>query len=256
MRFISSLDQHPEVRKERFPEHLWPCGNDSKDLDEGWIFLEFANAACIDVKSAPTKLQPPKPDFECVIAGKQVLFELGEILESDFAEGLAFSGQQAHKKMEALSRGDAETANCIQTAGMRSFPANASLERILRQKLAKSYETNGAPAHLVLFYDRQWPWGPFDHLLQLQNELASLIAKSVFQRVWIFYLQASIIMGYLHVRDGALQVLFDWQFHFDAGAPFEGLVPAVGERPDEIRQFVPVLTTANAKNNRGQPRRR
>jgi hypothetical protein len=58
-----------------------------------------------------------------------------EALEANFAEGVTFSGSRAQSKMEALLQGDRTTAESIQTAGARSFPANASLERILRQKL-------------------------------------------------------------------------------------------------------------------------
>jgi hypothetical protein len=182
------------------------------------------------------------PDLECIIEGERTLFELGEILESDLAEGLAYSGKQSHKKMEALTKGDNATANSIQTAGFRSYPANAALDRILRQKLSKKYETTGLPSHLLLFYDQQTPWGPFDYLLQRPDELASLIAGSVFKRVWIFYLQSATLIGYLEVADnGMLRALSDWQFHFDCRAPFQALVPGDDGKPDSIQQFAPIL---------------
>jgi hypothetical protein len=180
MRFISSLDQHPEVRKERFPEHFWPNGKSVKDNDEGWIFLEFAESVGLTLTSAPAKLEPPMPDLKCIVDGRETLFELGEILESSLAEGVAYSGKQARAKMQALAKGDHATANSIQTAGGRSFSANGSVERILRQKLAKKYETSGLPCHLLLFYDQQTPWGPFEYLLGRQEELSVLIADSVF----------------------------------------------------------------------------
>jgi hypothetical protein len=242
MRFISSVGQHPELRKERFAEHLWPSGSNPKEVDEGWIFLEFTNAVGLRLDASPAKRQPPMPDLECIIDGEQMLVELGEILESDLAQGVAYSGTQSHKKMKAIARGDNATANSIQTAGFRSFSANASLERILRQKLGKKYETKGLPSHLLLFYDQQTPWGPFDYLLQWQNELATLIAGSVFQRVWIFSLRSATLIGYLEAaHDGTLRAVFDWQFHFDIHAPFEALVPGGGEKPDEIQRFAPVL---------------
>jgi hypothetical protein len=190
--------------------------NNPKEADEAWIFLEFAAAAGLCIGAAPTKREPPMPDLECVIDDSRVLFELGEILESDLGEGIAYSDRQAHKKMEAMSRGDNAAANAIQTAGYREYPANASLERILRQKLVKRYETNGCPSNLLLFYDQQPPWGPFDYLDQWQNDLATLIAGSVFQRVWIFYLQSATLIGYLEsAPHGTLRAVFDWQFHLD-----------------------------------------
>jgi len=246
MRLISSLAQHPEVRKERFPERLWPRGTDPREVDEGWIFLEFAEAARLRLGEPPRHLQYPFPDLQCMINGKVMLFELGEILESDLGEGVAYSGKQGQKKMEAMARGDTATAASIQTAGMRSFPANASLDRMLRQKLAKQYETGGLPCHLLLFYDQQRPWGPFDYLLQSPMEFAALIRQSVFKRVWVFYLPSATLIGYLeHSHDGTLRTVFDQRFHFDFRAPFRALVPGGGERPDEIKTFVPALTRQN-----------
>src|ERR1035437_6374977 len=212
MRFISSLDQHPESRKGRFPEHLWPCGSDPKDVDEGWIAVEFTSSVGLRLECAPTKLQYPMPDLECVVDGKPMLLELGEIIESHLAEGVAYSLKQTDQKMEALSSGNTIAASSIQTAGFRSFPANASLLRILVKKLSKSYETRGLPSHLLLFYDLERPLGPFDYLLQRPDVFARLIADSVFQRVWIFDLQSAIVMGYLEVSyDGALRTVFDWR---------------------------------------------
>lgn len=243
MRIISSFDQHPEVRKERFPERLWPRSSHPKEVDESWIFLEFADAVGLRLDTAPANRQPPMPDLECTIDGERTLFELGEVLEGDLAEGVAYSRKQSRKKMEAIARGDSVAACSIQTMGRRSFSANRSLERILRQKLAKNYETKGIPSHLLLFYDQQIPWGPFDYLHEWRDELASLFAASVFRRVWIFSLRSATLIGYLEpAHDGTLRALFDWRFHFDFSAPFEALVPRLSGRPDEIKRFAPVLT--------------
>jgi hypothetical protein len=96
-------------------------------------------------------LSPPGPDFECIINGERLLIEVGEVLQSDFAKDVAYSGKQSHQKMEAISRGDVGTANSIQTAGDRKlkFPANASLERMLRKKLTNRYETAGLLSSLL-----------------------------------------------------------------------------------------------------------
>ena len=220
MRFISSLDQHPESRKARFPEHLWPRGSNPKDVDEGWIAVEFTNSAGLHLERAPTKLLYPMPDLECVVDGKPMLLELGEILNSNLAEGIVYSGKQADKKVESNANGNSVAANSIQTAVSCSFDANGSLLRILAKKLAKTYETSGLRTHLLLFYDLERPWGPFDYLLQRPDVFAGLIADSVFERVWIFDLQSATVIGYLEaVADGALRAFFDWQFHVDLFAP-------------------------------------
>jgi|SRR5579863_3792932 len=137
------------------------------------------------------------PDLQCVIEEQPRLFELGEILESNLAKGVKHSGRQAEKKMDAIARGDHAAAKAIQTAGFRSFSANASLDRVLRRKLSKTYKTNGLPCDLLLFYGQQKPWGPFDYLLGWRKELAKLIAESVFQKVWIFSLPLATLIGYL-----------------------------------------------------------
>jgi hypothetical protein len=83
--------------------------------------------------------------------------------------------------------------------------------------------------------------GPFDYVLQLQQEMAELIARSVFRRVWIFELASGTVIGYLEAADDrTLRVFFDWRFHFDFRAPFEALVPGFEGRRDEVRRFVPV----------------
>src|ERR1700756_1018045 len=106
MRVINNLALHPEVRKERFPAHLWPTASNPRDIDESWILLEFLQAVGTVPQKAPRKLVPPMPDLECNIAGERRLFELGEVLESQLAEGLAHSLKQSRLKGEALRRGD------------------------------------------------------------------------------------------------------------------------------------------------------
>lgn len=212
MRSFSQINQHPALRVQRFPEHLWPRGADAEGVEEGWVLDYFAESARLGLDSAPIKLQPPMPDLECIVGGKRMLFEVSEILDDRLAQGADHSVKQSLRRMEAVSRGDLETANSIQTWGFRSFPRYASLERILRQKLSKKYCTTGIPTQLLLFYDQQTPQGPLheplDYLLSQHQEWASLLANSAFQRVWIFHLPLEFVIGYLEVApDGTLAVL-------------------------------------------------
>ncbi len=209
MRSFSQLNQHPALGRRRFPGHLWPRGSDPEGIEEGRVFLYFADSAELTLDSAPTKLAPPMPDLECVVAGERILFEVGEILETDLAKGADRSVKQARKKMEAISKGDMGTANSIQTWGYFEADRYASLERMLRKKLSNRYETAGIPTHLLLFYDQQAPQGPPDepinYVLQRHQEWADLITGSVFQKVWIFHLSKEFLIGYLEVApDGAL----------------------------------------------------
>ena len=244
MRDISNLDQHPETRKTRFPANLWPSVTaDATTVDEWWILLEFLYSAGFTSEVAPIKLDPPSPDFHCIVAGRSRLFELGEIVNSSLAEGLAYSKSEAKRKLRAVSKGNDSEAESIDTAGRRSFSANGSLERILGKKLKKGYECRGEPCDLLLFFDRQAPYGPFEYLLERRAELASAIAVSSFENIWLFHLPDAKVMGRVSVgATGSLQVSFDHTFRFDKRAPFLTLVPGQGDEPDRMQLFEPVLS--------------
>jgi hypothetical protein len=203
--------------------------------------LEFLQAVGTLPEKAPRKLVPPMPDLECNIAGERRLFELGEVLESQLAEGLAHSLKQSRLKAEALRRGDIDKAASIRTIGGRRYAAHACLERILREKLGRPYQSEGARIELLLFYDRQEPWGPFDYMLGWECELADLLTASVFKTVWLFSLPTQAVIGSLRRRTCGMQTTFDWTFHFDPSAAFEAMIPGGGEGPDEIGLFTPVL---------------
>ena len=115
MRDISNLDQHPETRKKRFPEHLWPLATaDATTVDEWWILLEFLRPAGLSLEVAPTKLDPPSADFQRIIAGKNRLFELGEIVDSSLPEGMAYSKRESTSAAldEAFSAVQPAFSNC------------------------------------------------------------------------------------------------------------------------------------------------
>lgn len=207
MRSFSHLHQHPAGGQQRFPEHLWPRASDPELTEE--VFLYFAESAGLTLNVAPSKQKPPMPDLECVVDGERMLFEVGEILDSDLAKSTARSAKLAREKMEAISRGDIETAASIQTSGYCEVERYASLERMLRRKLSNKYETAGIPTYLLLFYDQQNPQGqldePLDYIFQRHQEWANLIAGSAFQGVWIFHLPLELVIGYLEVApDGTL----------------------------------------------------
>jgi hypothetical protein len=240
MRVVTHFAQHPEARKQRFPEHLWPTRADPQSMAEHWVLVEFLDACRMVPESAPQKLIPPKPDMECTIAGKVVRYELGEVLESDLAEGMNYSGKQSQRKADARARGDEELANSIQTVGGRQYPANAALERILRKKLTKPYLTDDIPTDLVLFYDTQYAWGPFHYLQQWESELATLLARSSFDKIWLFHVPDQAVIGKLQLVGNTLQAVFDHTYHFDPSMPYVALVPNE-HGTDELKYFMPSL---------------
>lgn len=110
-----------------------------------------------------------------------------------------------------------EEAESIQTEGRRSFSANGSLERMLRKKLAKSYASEGISCDLLLFYDQQKPYRPFEYLLRREADLTKLIVASVFENIWLFHLPSLSVMGRVGLRENStLLVCFNHQFHFDS----------------------------------------
>lgn len=251
MTLISSPYHHPDARRGRFAEHLWPVdGEDAQTVEEHWVLLEFLRARGITPESRPVKLVPPGPDFRCRIAGEDTFFELGEVLESTFAEGMALSVKRAGEKEVALSTGSTEEASAIPTASYdivpksrRAFGGNEALVRILEKKLKKQYEVpDGRRCELVLYYDRQTPWGPATFLSRHAGTWASLISKSCFERVWLFShsdcrVMASFCVGFT----GQLEKgHFDGNYDFDPG-PFLALFPGVGDEPDTIRLVEPVV---------------
>lgn len=205
MRFVTNIHQLPFARQERFPKEYWPTATNPQDMEDAWIMLEFLTAACRPPDAAPRKLIPQRPDFECSLAGTPVRFELGEILQEALASGMHHSGKQSRRKADALAQGDEELAASIQTWGRNQYPANAALERILRKKLGKKYLCEGIPAELVLFYNTQHPYGPFQYLQQMEAELARILAASSFTKIWIYNMIDHSIMGTLQLIGNALQ---------------------------------------------------
>lgn len=188
-------------------------------------------------------MPPPRPDFHCFVDGREILIELGEILESTLAQGLRSPGNKQRQRWRAQLQGGQTKANSIVTMGARALPANQSLEKILRQKLANCYETEGVRSELILFYDRQTPYGPVEYLIQWEAEWTELLRASVFDGVWIFHLPSNQVISRLRIADhGTLQVNHDVSFSFDTMAPFDALVPGDEHGSDEIKRFVPALT--------------
>lgn len=243
VRFISNLNQHPESRKRGFAAHLWPPTSlDRSSVDEWWVLLEFLRAAGFLSDEAPKKLVPPSPDFECIVDGKKRLFELGEVLDSSLAEGLAFSAKEAQRKSDALADGAQADAESIDASGCRSFSANGSLLRMLGKKLTTKYIGNGIPSDLLLFYDQQSPYGPCEFLFECAAQFVPLMAGSSFENTWLFHLPTAQVMGRASIGNtGELQIACDYQFAFDKQARFQAVVPGSGDEPDRLQWFEPAL---------------
>jgi hypothetical protein len=142
------------------------------------VFTEFAQVSGLTVCAGSIETrEPPQPDIWCMLGNKPYFFELGRVLSS----------KQPRLRLEALRC----YPDQVQIDPLRfGFPERD----MLRGKLLKTYETNGVPIDLVLYYD----WGPdafltasapfmeeaefFDGVFQ--PELVSV--RGPFTTIWIY----------------------------------------------------------------------
>ncbi|MCW5983572.1 MAG: hypothetical protein KIT09_36110 [Bryobacteraceae bacterium] len=132
-------------------------------------FRSFAAASgiALDGDSA-VNVDPPHPDILCTISGKWYWFELGQIISQKVAAQVSPS----RKLLE----------------GGFSFSQEMAFIEIVNKKATKTYDTNGFPVDLILWFDlRLGSEGTIARLIGKHGGiLKSLIGRSPFSRVWIF----------------------------------------------------------------------
>lgn len=142
-----------------------------KDEWERNIFLEFANAASLGVDPGSVSSgAPPQPDIRFTVAGVEQWTELVEITDQDLAKN--------HKK-------SIKTRKIIGGA----FSQRVPLERSIKRKATKSYETNGSKLDLLMYYDKQYPPVSVERDLISQaigQEVANMVGSGVWTRVWVY----------------------------------------------------------------------
>jgi len=142
-----------------------------KDEWERKIFAEFAAAAGISVDSGSIASgTPPRPDIRFSVQGVQHWAELVEITDQDLARG----------HMTSLKTGAI-------TGGF--FSQEVPLERAVRLKAVKTYETRGSPLHLVAYYDKQFPAIEVepDLIPRMIGDLAAqMVTSGVWTNVWVY----------------------------------------------------------------------
>lgn len=111
-----------------------------KEARERLMFSGFAAQCGLDVDHASiASCSPPLPDIRCTINGTPYFFELAEVVPQEQAQALATKG--------------------VYTAG---FPdpedkGSKAMEAIIRQKQTKTYQTDGAPVDLLLYFNKDFP---------------------------------------------------------------------------------------------------
>ena len=143
------------------------------------VFLEFAAAAGLPVDSRlVVSRPPPEPDVVCRLRGQPVYFELGRLLDE----------ATQRQKLRAMFAGGGPP-------GPLDPSCRAPEQAVLRKKLGKHYELDGAPAELVLYFDNENAivgnrppcaddeWERHASLVMLPEFAAR---PSLFRRTWVF----------------------------------------------------------------------
>jgi hypothetical protein len=228
--------------------------NEQKENHEKEIFLGFIDAANLPIDPASVRNRQPRyPDIECAtLAGDLQGFELGEVQWHDHAGEVqssahaeAISAEKAQEKANLIAAGRHVEAEAIQTCvGFRS-PLWGPFLRMFDQKCEKRYETDGYPVSLLLIYERESPYQPFDDLFDvpLCDAICHMMNRSQFSDVWLYHHPGSYemrlpdmtareglvfraplasfvspaeqrrVIGRMRIREGELAMTFDASFN-------------------------------------------
>lgn len=144
--------------------------DEQQQARESLMFISFAkNTGLIADPYNHFNENPRRPDIRTSIKGHDYYFELGEITDQELAKGVSDSMKSKKFSGCAFSQGE-------------------PLEKMLRQKCKKTYQTDRAPVDLLLFY---WIQSPNEesideYLNANSSEVRELIQSSQFERIWIY----------------------------------------------------------------------
>jgi hypothetical protein len=144
--------------------------DDRKRMQELRAFLGFAKASSLPVDpSTVVCLDPPYPDLRCTINSSPYLFELGEVTDEGLARGYS----------DSLKTGRV-------TVGW--YSQDEPLSSILTLKAQKTYQTDGHPVDLVLYYWKQAPFEPVVQrvLFELRPMIGAMLSPGRFSKIWIY----------------------------------------------------------------------
>jgi hypothetical protein len=86
----------------------------------------------------------------------------------------------------------------VQTAGSFTYPSLASLILALQNKCEKldDYQTDGYPLSLLLYYERQSPFEPFERLTDYYyGQIQALLMPGRFADVWVYHHASAYTIG-------------------------------------------------------------
>lgn len=165
-----------------------PHAEGEKERHEQAVFREFLAAAGHSADPTTTASRPPpEPDIRCELAGRGlVYFEVARILDPAWPTSRGQAVLQAPKPV---------------TVDPKRF--GLPEREVLKRKLAKTYETGGAPVELLLYFDSEGllygELPPVEFSVHASYVMEPLLRRSLgpFRRIWVFdRLNRSVLWRY------------------------------------------------------------
>jgi hypothetical protein len=169
IRNVSDLDAYDALpargRRKVYNELLTSDGR--KRMLELRAFLGFLEASKFPVDRATVFCpDPPYPDIRSSLGSSHYFFELGEVADKDLARSYGES---------------------LKTGGITAewYSDSEPLTSIIRSKAQKTYQTDGAPVDLLLYYWKQAPYEPEVETALIQR-VGQALRSGPFSRIWVY----------------------------------------------------------------------
>ena len=168
-----------------------------KDAHELEVFRAFVAASNLPVAAESIQHScegTNEPDILCSIRGVDEYFELSEVhwetpkrRGQTLTKGYHMSDEAAKSKANLIAKGRIAEADAIVTAGQFGYPPLESLAQSFERKIGKKYSLNNRPFSLLLYYDHQSPYEPYDWLFGCWDIIEQLLSSALFKVVWIYH---------------------------------------------------------------------
>ena len=147
-------------------------GDNLKRAREWDLFVRFCEAGQLGVDPAEVEmLDPPWPDLKADLFGQPHFFELGEVVQEDWIEALAYQEKKP-----------------IIDSPLPLTAVLGPFESIIRKKVRKRYASQATPLSLLLYWEQNAPpWTIIEPLVvERRSEIRASFDKSVFDHLRLF----------------------------------------------------------------------